>query len=747
MAGEEKPGDYTLEEILAEFGKKKPDGARPQPAEPAHPETPPVLEKAREEAPEEPSAPEEAAPMSAEKLAKKGRVTAFHNRVERVPQIPPEEPEPPAPDELEEQPEEELPEQRKKPRGKRVKTDEAGEEEKVIPFPEESPIARLASRLNHQADRYASHMFEEEGSEDDPELRRVEELVPGVDQETEEEQPRPRRRIRREPPLPDTPPGELFRMYSKGLKGLHTRSVLVFLLFLLQIFLILLPHLPLTQLAFLTGQLSIYVSAGLLALAMLLGADVLGRGLGRIFHLQMGMDTLTALAAFATLADALTMGILAPRDGQLPYCAAVTLAIFCHMRGAFQKRLGQRLACRTAAVAKEPYLVTLDEGKWNGRDTFTKWQGEVVGFGSQIQMRDGAEQIFGVMAPLLLTASFLFAMISSVGVRRPQLILWCLSANLTAAASLSGLLAYGRPFGKLSRHLAKSGAAIAGWPGAAGTRKGSGVVLTDLDFFPPGTVALNGIKVFGDYSVERVIGYTASMIRASGSGLDRIFYDLLRTQGASYREVKDLCCYEGGGLSGTVGRQQVLVGSASFMALMEITLPKGLSVKNAVFCAVDGELAGIFALHYALHPTVAPALDALLKGGLMPVMATRDFNLIPAMLRQRFKLPSDRMEFPPVQRRRELSDEEGEHAPALTAILCREGLAPFADAVVGASRLRTAVRLSAVLACIGSVVGLLLSFYLTFSAAYAALSPLSLTVFCILWLVPTLLISGWVDRY
>lgn len=141
--------------------------------------------------------------------------------------------------------------------------------------------------------------------------------------------------------------------------------------------------------------------------------------------------------------------------------------------------------------------------------------------------------------------------------------------------------------------MAKSGAAIAGWPGAASTRRGAGVILTDSDFFPPGTVALNGIKVFGDCSVERVIGYTASLIRASGSGLNRIFHDLVRTQGAVYRDVKDLCCYEGGGLSATIRNRTVLVGSASFMALMEVALPKGLSVKNAVFCAVDGELMGI----------------------------------------------------------------------------------------------------------------------------------------------------------
>ena len=118
-------------------------------------------------------------------------------------------------------------------------------------------------------------------------------------------------------------------------------------------------------------------------------------------------------------------------------------------------------------------------------------------------------------------------------------------------------------------------------------------------------------------------------------------------------------------------------------------------------------------------------------------MATRDFNLIPAMLRQRFKLPVDKMEFPPVERRVELSGEEQSHSDILTAVLCREGVAPYSEAVVGAARLRRAVRTSAVLACLGALAGLLLAFYLTFVCSYSSLSAVNLLVFLVMWLVPT----------
>ena len=192
--------------------------------------------------------------------------------------------------------------------------------------------------------------------------------------------------------------------------------------------------------------------------------------------------------------------------------------------------------------------------------------------------------------------------------------MWCLSATFTAAAGFGGALAYGRSFHKVARRVSQSGGALAGWPGAAGSRRGNRVLITDLDLFPPGFVELNGIKVFGDFSVERVVGYTATLIRDSGCGLEKLFHDLLRTQGAIFRRADSLCCYEGGGLSANIRGDQVLVGSAAFMNLMEVPLPQGLNVKNAVFCAIDGELAGIFALNYTLPDTVFPSLDLPASG-------------------------------------------------------------------------------------------------------------------------------------
>lgn len=612
---------------------------------------------------------------------------------------------------------------------------------------EKSFFTAKLDALRRKADEYADHMFEEEGIEDDEEVRRAEQYLPGVDRE--EERPpfriRPPRRVI--PPAPDIPPAELFKRYGRGLKFLRMRTAMVLLLSLPLIYLTLAPFfgMPLPGMLSSSYELQVYTLAGMLGVVMLLGIDVLLRGLFHLLRLQMGMDTLVSFSCIATLADALTMISLGGRAGQLPYCAVSALALGLTMWGAVLKRQGQRNACRTAASAHEPYLVTLDPGKWNGREAYTKWSGDPAGFGSQIQGADGAQRVFRVTAPLLFIAAFLFSILSSLGRQRPELILWCLSATLTAAASFSAALCFGMPWNSLCRRLSGVGAAIAGWDGVAGGA-GAGILLTDTDLFPPGSVALNGIKIFGNFSVEKVVAVTATLIRDSGSGLDKIFHDLLRSQGAIYRRCSAFERCEGG-LAADIRGEQILVGSAAFMHLMEVALPQGLNVKNAVFCAIDGELAGLFALNYSLHGAVRPALTALIRNKIGPVLCTRDFNLIPAMLRQRFKLPVEKMEFPEMARRTELSDPDQEHSDTLCAVLCREGLGPFSEAVVGGRRLRQAVQGSAALASVGSAAGVLLAFYLTFVESYVSLSPANLLIFMVMWLVPTLLISGWVNRY
>ena len=114
---------------------------------------------------------------------------------------------------------------------------------------------------------------------------------------------------------------------------------------------------------------------------------------------------------------------------------------------------------------------------------------------------------------------------------------------------------------------------------------------------------------------------------------------------------------------------------------------------------------------------------------------------------QRFRLAADKMDFPPVERRRELSDPEQPHDETLTALLCREGLLPFAEAVAASKRMYRAARFGAVVCCVASALGLALATYLTSIGAYTSLSVLNLMIYMLTWLAPVWLLSGWAHRY
>lgn len=710
LIGNADAGDFELDDILAEYGVTPDDGHG-------------------------------AIPVADPEQEQKSNVVAFPGVTLEEPPVPEPEEDP------EVLPEDDLPDDPMPPR----------RPAEVIPFPSEAQqevteetddgmLSAFIKDINRRADDYADRMYEEDERIDPEEVRRLESLIPGTDVEEEPEpsSSRPKKEKKQEPPPPDTPPQELARAYGKGLKSTHLRLIFLFLLGLVSIVQLIVPALGYVFVAPLdTPLVQGWFAAGAMAVGMLLGYDALLSGFSNAFKGKIGMDTLTALGCVFTLADGVMLAL--SESERLPYTAAALTGLYFLLLGSYHKKCAQRLSCRTAAASASPYRVTLDEGKWNGRDTYSKWSGDAAGFGSQIQMTDGAQRIYQRICPVLLLAAGAYTVY--IAVTRTQSALWCASAVFTAAGAFGSTLAYGRSFHLVARRLAHSGAALAGWPGILGSRRADRVLITDTDLFPPGYVELNGFKVLGDFPMERVVAYTATMIRDSGSGLTKLFHDYLRTLGGLMRNSERLCCYEGGGLSATIRGDQVLVGSASFMELMEISLPTGLHVKNAVFCAINGELAGIFALNYFLPDTVFPALDAIIRENVGPVLATRDFNLIPAMLQQRFKLSADRMDFPPVERRRELSAPDQPHGDTLAAILCREGLYPFAEAVVCAKRLRRATRVGALLCCVSSALGLLLTGYLVYMSAYGSLSPLNLLLYLLMWLLPVWLLSAWTHRF
>ena len=379
---------------------------------------------------------------------------------------------------------------------------------------------------------------------------------------------------------------------------------------------------------------------------------------------------------------------------------------------------------RAAATDDEPpYLVT------NTTLGACKQRGAVPGFYTTAVRSDVSTVWQTVLLPVFLVASVVFAVLGSVGQDRSGDFLLNLSAILPAAATFSLPLCWPLPWSRLALHLQKTGCAVAGWSGAqkiSARRK------------------LNGRKVFCD-DAEQAVAYAASMARAAGSGLERLFNNLVRSEGGKYEKVEEFSFDEEGGYSGVIDGENVLMGSAAFMRKMNVQLPEDVFSRTGVFLAVGKELAAVFAVKYTPAENVLFALQMMQRCHIQPILASRDPNITPSLIKRKFSRDIN-VEYPGLTERIALSEAEKDRGIP-RALLFREGLLPYAEAVAGSLKLCQSVRKAAALSLTGSWAGILLTFYLTSLGAYALMNPLALEVFLLLWTLPVLLMTDWMKRY
>ena len=495
------------------------------------------------------------------------------------------------------------------------------------------------------------------------------------------------------------------------------------------------------EVPFWTGQ-PFYQSLALLAclvLSAILCRPVFARAFRALGRKRCAGDLLAVLSVLVAAADCVARILLPERSDAMPYAGVASMALAFALWGGSREKQGMYDTFRTAALDDEPpYLVTeTDRGA-------CKQRGAVPGFYTAA-VRDDMVTVWETgLLPIVLVASVVFAGLSSLGQGRGADFWLNWSAILTAGTTFALPLCWGLPFSRLAAHLQKAGCAVAGWAGAEKIGRRKGMILTDSDLFPPGTIQLNGVKVFGE-ELSKAASYAATMARAADCGLQRLFDGLVRGEGGHYETADDFSFYEEGGYSAAIRGESVLLGTASFMRKMDVRLPGSINLKTGVFLAVDRQLVAVFAVKYNAAENVDFALRMMRRGHITPILASRDPNITPALLKRKFH-KGVKVEYPDLTARVALSEAEKDRGMP-RALLFREGLLPYAEAVAGSRRLCGAVRRAAGLSLLGSAAGVLLSFYMVFQGAYNLLTPLALLVFLLLWTLPVLLMADWTGRY
>jgi hypothetical protein len=483
-------------------------------------------------------------------------------------------------------------------------------------------------------------------------------------------------------------------------------------------------------------------------LVMMCAAEIIAKGLADLFRLRPTVETGVAVACIASMAHVFSIFIFPQRwDAFLPYCAVSAVSVFFALVSA-RLRYGARL--RTYMVAKNAnpcQVVTMEDRLFDDSSGITKREGDSEGFALQTERPDNVERFFNFFMPLALISGALLAFMVSFGSDEPKNFFWVWSAIMSCIAPFASLLAFTLPYNAVSTRLATVGAAIAGWTGAKNLARSDVAVLTDSDIYPPGSVTLNGLKVFGTHSFDKVISYATSVVSASGSELSRAFNELLKGNHDAICTVHDFQHYEGGGMGAYLNNDRVLVGSYNFMVSMSISMPQELNIKNAVFISINMELAGIFAINYTVQNSVKVSLAMLARHGCLPLFAVRDFNITSSNLKSRFKLDEEQMDYPVIEERLTLSDPNRIVRAKPSAIAGREGLLTYAEIIVGGFSLKRTANINLWLSVASAVLGFLMMFYFTSIGAASAASPANVLMFQLLWTMPILLVSAWSTRY
>ena len=486
------------------------------------------------------------------------------------------------------------------------------------------------------------------------------------------------------------------------------------------------------------GKTGLILMAAMQLAMMLLGLDVITKGITDIIAWKPGIETLVLLANIASEADAVRILIGWGKRGGVPYCAVAAMSLSFAMWGSLCRRRALRDTIKAMRLASVPTVVSAQDNLAEEGTVLNKRLGSAAGFLKRCEEPDLTERVYRKITPVCIVILAILAAASAY-LSKQGSFLQSFSALFCAFAVLMANLVFNRPFARIADRLIGNGAALAGWRGAEDMALTAGIVIRDLDVFPENTVILNGMKVLSGAHVEKVVAYTGSVILASGSGLRRVFGELMRQYAAPLYRVEEFDCGTEGGVSAFVGMEQVLVGTSAYMNLMGVRVPGNIDVNSAVYTAIDHELCGVFVVNYEPQDLVQSALLRFESGRIHPIYAIRDFNINPSMLISKFRLREDSVAFLPSAERYQLSVEPTEGEPA--ALLSREGLWHYSEAARGGRRLWRSARRGLFMNLLGGVLGVAIIFVAFARDAFNSASPAKLLVAMLLWAFATAMIA------
>ena len=486
-------------------------------------------------------------------------------------------------------------------------------------------------------------------------------------------------------------------------------------------------------------MVSAVVQAVLQAAACGVGWSVFSLAVSNLVRGRVTCHLAVALCNIVTLLDTATAPLFVNRLAAASLGGISMVALALDLWGECWHAGALKEGFRLVALGRPAYVVDLTE---NGA---VKQSGPADGFYNRTVREDEAMGWQSLLLPVILVASVVFGALASFGQGQRSNFLWCWSAILTAGTALSLPFTYSLPYFRLAKRLGKSGCAVAGFYGARQLSYSREILVGDEDLFPAGTMKMAGMKLIAE-DRRKVAAYAGSLARVYGGTWPGLFEAFMQAEGATQQRLEEFHVHEEGGVSAIIRGETVILGIANLIRKMSIRLPKSLEWKDGLFLAVDGELVAIFGVVYEPADSVSWALGAMRRNRLSPLLATRDPNLQPKFLRAYFGSDGGSTLLDLEERLMLTERPRRKQILRPNALLYREGLAPFLEAVAGSRRLCRAVTAANLITLFACILGTLLAFYLMFVGRASMLTPPQLLLFLGLWMLPVLLLAWNTDR-
>lgn len=429
-------------------------------------------------------------------------------------------------------------------------------------------------------------------------------------------------------------------------------------------------------LGFMGGIKGTYVSLILTIAAMIVCWESTYRSVRDIFYLRFSHESYLLIATVLSAVEAL----MNKNEATLLPILAMSWCV-CGMSALMTSQANLR-SLRAVITGRSKVGLRVSNKLWNGYDVIGKAPSGTAGFvRRQAEPDPWHSWHTAFFIPMLMICLVASAYISAKN-EMNYLTVAVTIMNISMPVSMA--LCCARPFNLLSQALTGQGV-VAGWYGIKSFSGKKAVMIYDNDLFPKGTVGHKGVKVYGRMTASQLVSYGASIVLRANIGLDAPFIKLVQQTNAQILEISHLTVQEGG-VEARIHRNRVQVGTYHYMQLMGVSMPiKGSS--NGIYIAVNGSLAGLFAIKYGLRAGAISGFHRFVREKtLTSLIVTRNFTVNPAFIERSFKAPITRLLCPKSGIRRRLSQPTILKNGAVCGYTLREGVSAYSRTVGGARR-------------------------------------------------------------